>query len=405
MDAFSLLKFWRTGGGFGGSRALAGRPGCDSSSSSSGTTTILAVSSPHFSDSGSDVPPESDEGRFIDLEFTTATEDKGRGDDGEKADQRRKKSQHAVGDDDDDDGSGSDESYGENEEEGALNLTFSAADSSSCSSAADPYSSDDIFFNAAAGLFPVEPSSSDARGAANSKFPASLVKKAAKFRVLMLKLNKPRANNAEKTESGGTNPGQKDAEEDEEDESPIGTEKRPLTVRFTVVEEIEQKSNAEEKKFSRETMEKYLNFVRPLYVRVSKRYGGEKLGFSGRVSLNRVESKAEKGETETDPAADKSSAFRVKQGLRGLREHLIKSRSAAPSPGVWPSRRRDDSLLQQQDGIQGAILHCKRSFHSTREDSKLCSISRTRSQASSQENPVNMSDDLSSRDEPDSQTG
>ncbi|VFQ89766.1 unnamed protein product [Cuscuta campestris] len=392
MDAFSLLKFWRTGGGFGGSRALAGRPGCDSSSSSSGRTTILAVSSPHFSDSGSDVPPESDEGRFIDLEFTTAPEDKGRGDDGEKADQRRKKSQHAVGDDDDDDGSGSDESYGENEEEGALNLTFSAADSSSGSSAADPYSSDDIFFNAAAGLFPVEPSSSDARGAANAKFPASLVKKAAKFRVLMLKLNKPRANNAEKKESGGTNPGQKDAEEDEEDESPIGTEKRPLTVRFTVVEEIEQKSNAEEKKFSREPMEKYLNFVRPLYVRVSRRYGGEKLGFSGGASLNRVESKAEKGET--DPAADKSSAFRVRQGLRGLREHLIKSRTAAPSPGAWSSRRRDDSLLQQEDGIQGAILHCKRSFHSTGEDSNV-----------SQENPVNMSDDLSSLDEPGSQTG
>jgi len=49
----------------------------------------------------------------------------------------------------------------------------------------------------------------------------------------------------------------------------------------------------------------------------------------------------------------------------GLRKHLGKGRSAAPPPPqpLESSKRRDDSLLQQHDWIQGAILHCKRSFN------------------------------------------
>jgi len=45
----------------------------------------------------------------------------------------------------------------------------------------------------------------------------------------------------------------------------------------------------------------------------------------------------------------------------GLRKHLGKGR--APPPPFESSKRRDDSLLQQHDWIQGAILHCKRSFN------------------------------------------
>ncbi|KAG6389853.1 hypothetical protein SASPL_151327 [Salvia splendens] len=49
--------------------------------------------------------------------------------------------------------------------------------------------------------------------------------------------------------------------------------------------------------------------------------------------------------------------------------NLGKSRSAssAATVGVAPLsiRRRDDSLLEQNDGIQGAILHCKKSLNSS----------------------------------------
>ncbi|KZV55941.1 putative membrane-associated kinase regulator 2 [Dorcoceras hygrometricum] len=53
--------------------------------------------------------------------------------------------------------------------------------------------------------------------------------------------------------------------------------------------------------------------------------------------------------------------------------NLVKSRSASatsssmslPPPSV---RRRDDSLLEQHDGIQGAILHCKKSYNSSAKD-------------------------------------
>jgi hypothetical protein len=58
--------------------------------------------------------------------------------------------------------------------------------------------------------------------------------------------------------------------------------------------------------------------------------------------------------------------------LRVVCKHLGKRRSAsaaavaAAPPGPVLSERRDDSLLQQHDGIQSAILHCKRSFNASR---------------------------------------
>ncbi|XP_010270646.1 PREDICTED: probable membrane-associated kinase regulator 2 [Nelumbo nucifera] len=59
-------------------------------------------------------------------------------------------------------------------------------------------------------------------------------------------------------------------------------------------------------------------------------------------------------------------------GLRVVCKHLGKSRLAssavaAVQPVGFQARRCDDSLLQQQDGIQSAILHCKRSFNASRD--------------------------------------
>ncbi|CAH9106694.1 unnamed protein product [Cuscuta europaea] len=471
MDAFSLLKFWRNGGTVGGISRILTRDGC-STAPTTGTTTILTAVTPLLSDSDSDL--DSD-GPFIDLEFTSAPEDEhgrinGReNDDGENSDQvKHNNEQHAA---EEVDGSESDESsYNENEE-GELNLTFSTSSGSSVDRT-DPYGylspSDDLFCKGG-DLFPVNDSET------NSKFQASLVKTATKFRVLMLKLKKAKATNAEqkaeKSQSEGSNPAkprlsQKQIKaENEKNESQIRTEKSSLTVRFKVEElniikslfirdttskngnnggiaaEGNSHSNVDpssspsscpdEKKFSKELMmEKYLKMVKPLYVRVSRRYG-EKLRFSGQLSLSRggggikaasvssapppqsTMEQTQKGETA--PAVEISEntsvlsyAKSVKQGslpagLRVVRKHLVKSRSAPPaavSSGQVSSRRRDDSLLQQEDGIQGAILHCKRSFNSTR-DSNLRVLSRSTSEAS-QGNPVNFPGD---EIEPVSQSG
>ncbi|TYI84155.1 hypothetical protein E1A91_D05G344200v1 [Gossypium mustelinum] len=73
---------------------------------------------------------------------------------------------------------------------------------------------------------------------------------------------------------------------------------------------------------------------------------------------------------------DKSPNFPIftkekeKQGnLRGVCKQLGKSRSTSSASS--PISRRDDSLLLQHDGIQSAILHCKKSLNSSRESSRL----------------------------------
>ncbi|KAM3319902.1 membrane-associated kinase regulator 5-like [Capsicum chacoense] len=49
-------------------------------------------------------------------------------------------------------------------------------------------------------------------------------------------------------------------------------------------------------------------------------------------------------------------------------KHVMKSRPTASSFAGVPMSRRDDSLLEKNDGIQGAILHCKRSYSTASKD-------------------------------------
>jgi hypothetical protein len=136
--------------------------------------------------------------------------------------------------------------------------------------------------------------------------------------------------------------------------------------------EHEPLSPLEEKRFSKEVvMHKYLKMVKPLYIRVSRRYS------HGEKSSEKVEAEiATEGETVVESEENNVKSLNQKQGnipagLRVVYKHLGKSRSAssavaASPPALVSSNRRDDSLLQQQDGIQGAILHCKRSFNASR---------------------------------------
>ncbi|WOL20513.1 hypothetical protein Cni_G29318 [Canna indica] len=135
----------------------------------------------------------------------------------------------------------------------------------------------------------------------------------------------------------------------------------------------------EERELPGDRLQRYLNKIKPLYVRISKRYG-DRLHFSGPLSSSgagRVRPASEGGDAaggghqpkETAPTA--SSLTGCDENILGARRlrvvhrRLTKSRSAsaAVSSVRSPPGRRDDSFLEQQDGIQSAIAHCKQSFN------------------------------------------
>ncbi|KAL3331427.1 hypothetical protein AABB24_034977 [Solanum stoloniferum] len=426
MEAFSLLKYWRGGGAAG--------VFSDDAAGAKTRSAVLTDVSANSSESDSDDDGDGDDGPFFDLEFTAlpeveVEEVKIEGNDRCKISSKKEEETE--------EGDGS-----ESENEGELKFTLSP--SSSSVDGTDPNvslsPSDDLFFKGS--LVPIEPSSLLLTASeANSKFSSSLLKSATKFRVLMLKLKKPKSNAATKTGKLSEGDGDGDSSvsatpkplrmkvsEDEKEERQNRTQSKFLTVKFKVEEvpvkslftrdnsskannsssKIQKRNPAEafstnsensssdEKKFSKDVMQKYLKKVKPLYIRVSKRYG-EKLKFSGQLSFtgntalkpgpSPPPSAPAKAEAVTDApqTVEKSQKQgNIPSGLRIVRKQLRKSRSAssavvAASPVA--SNRRDDSLLQQQDAIQGAILHCKRSFNSSR-DSESSILSRSASDAS-----------------------
>ncbi|XP_015083970.1 probable membrane-associated kinase regulator 2 [Solanum pennellii] len=428
MEAFSLLKYWRGGGAAGVfSDDAAG------AKTRSAVLTEVSVNSSE-SDSDEDGEVDGDDGPFFDLEFTALPEEeevKVEGNDRCKISSKKEEEENEEGD----------VSESENEEE----LKFTLSPSSSSVDGTDPNvslsPSDDLFFKGS--LVPIEPSSLLLTASeANSKFSSSLLKSATKFRVLMLKLKKPKSNAATKTGKLSEGDGDGDdgsvsatpkplrikVSEDEKEERQNRTQSKFLTVKLKV-EEVPIKSlftrdnsskannsssktqkrnpeeafstnaaisSSDEKKFSKDVMQKYLKKVKPLYIRVSKRYG-EKLKFSGQLSFTgnaalkpgpspppSATAKAEPASDAPQTAEKNQKQGNIPSGLRVVRKRLGKSRSAssaviAASPVA--SNRRDDSLLQQQDAIQGAILHCKRSFNSSR-DSESSILSRSASDAS-----------------------
>ena len=113
--------------------------------------------------------------------------------------------------------------------------------------------------------------------------------------------------------------------------------------------------DATERQSKREGMQKYLKLIKPLYVKVSRKQN------------HRSSPVSSPSTTTTAPSIDekqRNSAI----GIRVVCKRLGKSKSSSSSTGmaVSPTNRRDDSLLQQDDGIESAILHCKRSFSATR---------------------------------------
>ncbi|CAI9775763.1 unnamed protein product [Fraxinus pennsylvanica] len=374
MEAFTLLKFRRGSSSGTGTSFFTGNL-------TSKPRTVTTSSSATALKPPSDTDDAADDGPYFDLEFTLPDEEE----------------EAKIQDNEDE----SEESEDENDDqEGELKFELSKDQNVILSP------SDDLFFKGH--LLPIEPSSILLNSSENnSKFPAALVKSATKFRVLLLKLKKSKS---EKNEANGQ---PKTQENGKENQTKIQgnkfffvkfkVEEVPIVSLFTrdssskgnnkdgggQKNEVEDK-DSNEKKLTKETVQKYLKKVKPLYIRVSKRYG-EKSKIAGHLSFPEGETKDDAapmplcaaGEKGGEGAAlsnvkSQKQGNNLQAGLKVVLKHLGKNRSesssSAPAPAPAPeppanisSNRRDDSLLQQHDGIQGAILHCKRSFNASRE--------------------------------------
>ncbi|XP_004511544.1 probable membrane-associated kinase regulator 2 isoform X2 [Cicer arietinum] len=373
MEAFTLLKYWR-----GGGTALT-LPSPSDTTTISNTTTILTSVTPN--ENTIESSDDDDEGPFFDLEFTAPEYD----DASEETNQQQREEEY-----DDDDDEEEEESDGGDENENEFKITLSPSSNELRNDANLSLSSSEDLFK----LVQMKPSSFVLNNPSepNSKpqFTTSLLKSATKFRVFISGLKKPKSDSVSQKKQ-------------KPERIKFKVEEVPIVSLFTrdnsskgnnnnnksqsnQNQKQEALSPLEEKRFSKEVvMHKYLKMVKPLYVRVSRRYG-EKVGKfvstsnsnSNSNSGEKVEAEiAREGETVAETENVETNAKSQKQGnipagLRVVYKHLGKSRSAssavaASPPAFVSSKRRDDSLLQQQDGIQGAILHCKRSFNASRE--------------------------------------
>ncbi|XP_059428330.1 membrane-associated kinase regulator 5 [Corylus avellana] len=210
-------------------------------------------------------------------------------------------------------------------------------------------------------ILPIEPTS-------KPQSPIALLKSAPRFQVLMFKKPKSKSMATAKRESKTVS---MDNQEQRRQESKafftvkLKVEEAPKNSLFTrgnslrktesKIQDSQPSEDSKAERFSKEVIQKYLNLIKPLYVKVSKRYS-EKIKFSEELSV----------------ASTASSPSTV--ALPKKKKPLRKSKSASASiAAAQPVNRRDDSLLQQDDGIQSAILHCKRSFNSSRDSSFLTS--------------------------------
>ncbi|CAA6665943.1 unnamed protein product [Spirodela intermedia] len=404
MEVLSLLKYWRGGGG--GSAVSAAVIGTRPAVS---TTTISSSAFPPATETDDD--SSDDEGPFFDLEFTVPDEEsegarfENEGVDIAEGGQRNEARNEASDD----------------EREFDLTLT---SEGSCTELRADPNltcsPSDDLFFK---GRFvPLESSSlafkHSESGTKSQMLPVSLLK--TKFRVLMFGFRRPKgahsaaaageppSSSVPVTVSSPKNPSQRQGKllavkfkveevpivslftRDNSSRSTTGSNGRSPKQQADDTEESSLPSSGE-KKLPKELVQKYLGKIKPLYVRVSKRYA-EKLRFSGQLSSEGVvpkdlpssvskELEKREGEAASSPPHElpgsPGSAKTVQKqnqsgslpaGLRVVCKQLGKSRSASAAVAAVPSppppviRRRDDSLLQLQDGIQSAIAHCKMSL-------------------------------------------
>ncbi|KAJ7944980.1 Membrane-associated kinase regulator [Quillaja saponaria] len=334
MEAFSLLKYWRGGGGSIGS---AGDVDSANLRMPTGTTTIVTAAA-HIAVE-TDEDDDVDEGSFFDLELTGPAEADDSEDGHENPISQDHNGENSLPQSEEDEDVDDDTDGGEGERE--FNFTLSSCSSNERTDHNLTLSpADDLFFKGS--LLPIEPSSlvlNSTEPNSKPQFSVSLLKSATKFRVFMLGLKKPKPNAEEKIESNGPiscAPKQQQPESvKKQPEQPqngkvfpmkFKVEEVPIISLFTRdnssrgtsgnklqkqnMEESLSSTSSDDKRFSKEVMQKYLKKVKPLYVRVSKRYG-DKQRFSGQpksgqpqatdeLKLTPVKSTDEKTLKETD---------------------------------------------------------------------------------------------------------
>ncbi|KGN49913.1 probable membrane-associated kinase regulator 5 [Cucumis sativus] len=212
-------------------------------------------------------------------------------------------------------------------------------------------------------ILPIEPTS-------KPQSPIQLLKSAPKFPVFIFKKQRSMAKNRPPTgQEGG--------------ESRVLNSKLTRdnsTRRFGGIfppDPCEPPVPAPTRRFSKEVVQKYLKLIKPKVLRKPTDSGSD---LSSAAVDSPVREKHENG---------------LPAGIRLVCRHLGKSKSASAAGGlaaavIPQTNRRDDSLLQQHDGIQSAILHCKRSFNASSEKPLFLS-SRSEATTASQERPRSLS--------------
>ncbi|WOL00782.1 hypothetical protein Cni_G09495 [Canna indica] len=319
MESFSLLKYWRGGGGVAVATALRSSTPTPAAAK---TASALLRPSPTITDDGG---RDEDDGPFFDLVFSSLPVDDGSAD-----------------------------AY---VEEGAFKIELGSRGGGGLRP--EGFSpSNDLFFNGK--LVPLEPSSLVVAASEYTKSQlasVSLLKSATKFRIFLLRLRKPKFAAAEPNATAiaavATASPRRAPQQQHQSRFFVKVKAEDVPIISLFVKDKTPSTEdsvaaAEEKRFAREVVQKYLNVMKP---QASRRYG-EKL----RLQCEAVLAK------ECCCRAEESSAGMGKGRLIAMPR---KTRPAPPS-GVTaaplPSQRRDDTLREQQDGIQRAIAHCKRSL-------------------------------------------
>ncbi|KAM1407389.1 hypothetical protein ACFX2F_001980 [Malus domestica] len=226
-------------------------------------------------------------------------------------------------------------------------------------------------------ILPIEPVSKPPQS------PIALLKSAPKFGALMLK--KPRQKTEKKTGEKAEPEVSMESHKQktkvviakqlagEEAQNPPKLTRENSSMRSGIGLQNPRLEDPKTERFSKDVFQKYLNLIKPLYSKVSRR-STEKV----KPSVDSpTASPAMPIFSMCSPKRDKQGNFPA--GFRVVSKNLGKSKSATAMVAP-PVQRRDDSLLLHNDGIQSAILHCKRSFNS--RDS-LYSLSRSTSDSSS----------------------
>ncbi|CAL9084383.1 unnamed protein product [Musa textilis] len=231
-------------------------------------------------------------------------------------------------------------------------------------------------------LLPLEPSSLGVFAASalpkstKSQVPAFLLKSGARVRAFKLGFHRrsksasPELNPAASPVTTSTSPKQKHhnnihVKAKAEEAPPVS-----LVARENISRSSSSRSSAQiriddalpasdEKKLPWDVLQRCLDKLKPLYTRISKRRFSEPLRPVGKGAEADGEDRRRVAES---IASSFDGPLKSHDG-NTLAGHKVVSRRLRKSRSASAAGRQDDFLMEQQDGIQRAIAHCKRSFN------------------------------------------